>query len=146
MGPGRFSCDWEKKNGAMMMMSREVRSFTGVYFLFVLFLLQSHCSCAGPQAGHDSFNTHSDVIFNVCSWRMKNTAECSSDSCWYSSVYDLYLHHWPPCFNGSLKSVRVLTVWFQSWHQISALISNCLLIFLNEITILPFQALVWYII
>lgn len=112
MRPGRFSCNWERKNGAMMMMmSREVHSFTGVCFS-VLFLFSCRVTARAPvhrlqtAAGHNSFNTHSDVIFNVCSWQMKNTADCSSDNYCYSSVYDLYFHLWPPRFNGSLKCVK----------------------------------------
>lgn len=52
------------------------------------------CAAAGrlqTASGHNSFNTHLDVTFSVCSWQMKNTGDCSSDSS--SSVYDLYVLH-----------------------------------------------------
>lgn len=95
MRPRRFSCNWERKKGAMMMMSREVHSFIGVCFS-VLFLFS--CGVTAPAsvhrlqtaAGHNSFNTHLDIAFSVCSWQMKNTADCLSDHYCYSSVYDLY--------------------------------------------------------
>lgn len=112
MRPRRFSCNWERKNGAMMMMSREVHSFTGVCFS-VLFLFSCRVTARAPvrelqtAAGHNSFNTHLDVIFNVCSWQMKNTADCSSDNYWYSSVYDLYFLLWPPCLFGAAWNVTV---------------------------------------
>ena len=107
MRPRRFSCNWERKNGAMMMMmSREVHSFTGVCFSWFCsfsvaesLLVRRSARRLQTAAGHNSFNTHLDVIFNVCSWRMKNTADCSSDNYWYSSVYDLFFLLWPPgCF------------------------------------------------
>lgn len=70
MRPRRFSCNWERKNGAVMMMSREVHSFTGVCFS-VLFLFSggvtARAAVRGLQtaAGHNSFNTHTWTSFSM---------------------------------------------------------------------------------
>lgn len=86
MRPGRFSCNWERKNGAVMMMSREVHAFTGACF-YVLSLFSRRVAACTPAhglqtaTGHNSFNTHSVNFFNVCSWQMRSTADCWLDGC-----------------------------------------------------------------
>lgn len=145
----RFSCNWVRKNGAMMMMSREVRSFTRVCFS-VLFLSLAESLLAHRSAGREQpqVTTHLTrtwtSISTSDSWQMKNAADCSSDNYWCSSVYDLYslrslwgrvsnlsaFCYWPKCVCGTEPRKPPGT---ESWHRTSGQIHTPVYLFIDQI-------------